>query len=106
MPRRLTDVFDIAADLVIGPSGHPFSLDRLQRYTSTVYGPVSDFNLNNKYAYLYFAGNGNGGFEEWTAATLAAPIPEAGALFPIVGLLVAIFSTQFLRRRQMSRISK
>jgi hypothetical protein len=76
------------------------------KYDAIVYGPVSDFNLNNKYAYLYFAGNGNGGFEERTAATLAAPISEAGALFPIVGLQVAIFSTQFLRRRQMSRISK
>ena len=76
------------------------------KYDAIVYIPVADFNLNDKYVYLYFAGQGNGGFEEWTAATLAAPIPEASALFPIVGLLAAIFSTHFLRRRQMARISK
>ena len=76
------------------------------KYDAIVYIPVSGFNLNDKYVYLYFAGQGNGGFEEWTAATLTAPIPEASALFPIVGLLAAIFSTHFLRRRQMARISK
>ena len=76
------------------------------KYDAIAYIPVSDFNLNDKYVYLYFAGQGNGGFEEWTAATLAAPIPEASALFPIVGLLAAIFSTHFLRRRQMARILK
>ena len=76
------------------------------KFDAIVYVPVSDFNLNDKFVYLYFAGQGNGGFEEWTAATLTAPIPEASALFPIVGLLVAIFSTHFLRRRQMARISK
>src|SRR5438309_1306756 len=76
------------------------------KYDAVVYVPVSLFNLSDKYVYLYFAGQGNGGFEEWTAATLTAPIPEASALFPIVGLLAAIFSTHFLRRRQMARISK
>jgi len=67
---------------------------------------VSDFNTANKYVYHYFAGNGNGGFEEWTAAVTAVPIPEAATLFPIVGLLAAVFSTQFVRRRQLVRISK
>jgi hypothetical protein len=40
------------------------------------------------------AGQGNGGFEEWTAATGVAPVPELGTFFPIIGLLVAVFSTQ------------
>jgi hypothetical protein len=76
------------------------------KYDAIVYVPVSDFNLLDKYVILYFAGNGNGGFEEWTAATGVAPIPEASTLFPIVGLLAAVFSTQFVRRRQLQQISK
>jgi hypothetical protein len=76
------------------------------KYDAIVYVPVSDFNLSDKYVILYFAGNGNGGFEEWTAATNVAPVPEASTLFPIVGLLAAVFSTQFVRRRQLQQISK
>ena len=76
------------------------------KYDAIVYVPVSDFNLADKYVYLYFAGQGNGGFEEWTAATGVAPIPEASTIFPIIGLLAAIFSTQFVRRRQLQRVSK
>ena len=70
------------------------------KYDAIVYVPVADFNLNDKYVYLYFAGAGNGGFEEWTAATGAAPVPELSTFFPVIGLLVAVFSTQALRRRQ------
>ena len=70
------------------------------KYDAIVYVPVADFNLNDKYVYLYFAGAGNGGFEEWTAATGAAPVPELSTFFPVIGLLVAVFSTQLLRRRQ------
>ena len=145
-----------------GHTGHQFSLDRLQLYTSNsgsltteafstnangvrvldlghlaytlnmndgtsgdyvittavgsghfdaiMYVPVANFNQNDRYVYFYF-GSGDhiatsGGFEEWNAATGAVPIPEAGALFPIVGLLAAIFSTQFLRRRQLARVNK
>lgn len=76
------------------------------KFDAIVYVPVSDFNLSNKYVILYFAGQGNGGFEEWTAATNVAPIPEASTLFPIVGLLAAVFSTQFVRRRQLQQLSK
>jgi hypothetical protein len=76
------------------------------KFDAIVYVPVSDFNLSDKYMILYFAGQGNGGFEEWTAATNVAPIPEAATLFPIVGLLAAVFSTQFVRRRQRQRLSK
>lgn len=145
-----------------GNTGHAFSLDRLQLYTSNngsltteafstngngvrvldlghlaytlnmndgtssdyvittatgsghfdaiMYVPVANFNQSDRYLYLYFASGdhiaSSGGFEEWTAATGAVPIPEAGALFPIVGLLAAIFSTQFLRRRQLARVNK
>ena len=76
------------------------------KYDAILYVPVSDFNLSDKYVYLYFAGQGNGGFEEWTAATGIAPVPEASAFFPIVGLLAAVFSTQFVRRRQLAQVSR
>lgn len=76
------------------------------KYDAIVYVPVSDFNLNDKYVILYFAGQGNGGFEEWTAATNVAPVPEASTIFPIIGLLAAVFSTQFVRRRQLAQVSK
>ena len=70
-----------------------------------VYVPFSSFNLSEKYVILYFAGQGNGGFEEWSAAT---SVPEAITIFLIVGLLAAVFSTQFVRRRQwqLQRVSK
>ena len=74
------------------------------KYDAILYVPVSDFNLNDKYVYLYFAGQGNGGFEEWTAAVSA--IPEASAFFPVIGLLAAVFSTQFVRRRQLQQVSR
>jgi hypothetical protein len=76
------------------------------KYDAIVYIPVSLFNLSDKYVYLYFAGQGNGGFEEWTAATGVNPVPEASTFFPIVGLLAAVFSTQFVRRRQLQQVSK
>ncbi len=76
------------------------------KYDAILYVPVSDFNLADKYVYLYFACLGNGGFEEWTAATGVAPIPEASAFFPVIGLLAAVFSTQFVRRRQLQQVSR
>jgi hypothetical protein len=76
------------------------------KYDAIAYIPVSLFNLSDKYVYLYFAGQGNGGFEEWTAATGVSPIPEASTFFPIIGLLAAVFSTQFVRRRQLQQVSK
>src|SRR5437588_2472377 len=76
------------------------------KYDAIVYIPVSLFNLSDKFVYLYFAGQGNGGFEEWNAATGVNPIPEASTFFPIIGLLAAVFSTQFVRRRQLQRVSK
>jgi hypothetical protein len=70
------------------------------KYDAIVFVPVSNFNSDDKYVYLYFGGNGNGGFEEWTAATGVAPVPELGTFFPIIGLMVAVLSTQILRKRQ------
>jgi len=72
------------------------------KYDAIVYVPVSDFDQANKYVYLYFAGQGNGGFEEWTAATGVAPIPEvtpASVIFGFVGLVVAVRSRRFLMER-------
>jgi len=72
------------------------------KYDAIVYVPVSDFNQANKYVYLYFAGIGNGGFEEWTAATGVAPIPEvtpASVIFGFLGLVVAVSSRRFLAER-------
>jgi hypothetical protein len=71
-----------------------------------VYVPVNDFNLNDEYLILYFAGQGNGGFEEWTAAVNTSPVPEVGTLFPIVGWFAAVFASRFLRRRQLQQVSK
>jgi hypothetical protein len=75
------------------------------KFDAVVFVPVSDFNATDKFVYLYFAGQGNGGFEEWTAATAVAPVPELGTFFPIIGLIVAVFSTQALRRRQALQLS-
>jgi hypothetical protein len=49
-------------------------------YDATMFVPVSDFNQSDTFVYLYMFGGDNvrasGGFEEWTAATRVAPIPE------------------------------
>jgi len=63
----------------------------------------------NDYIYMYQRwGNTDtteGGFEETSLIRGLAPVPEMSALFPIVGLLVAVGSTQILRRRRMARVS-
>ena len=72
--------------------------------------PVSAFagTASTDFVYMYCAfGNtspSEGGFEEW--ALVVNPIPEASAFFPIIGLLAAVFSTQFVRRRQLQQVSK
>src|SRR5881227_3688297 len=74
------------------------------------YIPVSAFagTASTDFVYMYVAFGGTdpsqGGFEEW--ALVVNPIPEASTLFPIVGLLAAVFSTQFIRRRQLQQLSK
>jgi hypothetical protein len=75
------------------------------------YIPVSAFagTALTDFVYMYVLfGNSdkesNGGFEEWTL--VVNPIPEASTFFPIIGLLAAVFSTQFVRRRQLAQVSK
>ena len=81
------------------------------KFDAVVYVPVSDFNSADKYLYLYFAGNGNGGFEEWTAATNVAPVPEvapSSVIFGFLGLIVAVSSRRALgqRVRALARIGR
>jgi hypothetical protein len=76
-----------------------------------VFIPVSAFAgaQANDYVYLYQRwGNSDdsqGGFEETRLIAGITPVPEMSALFPIVGLMVAVGSTHILRRRRMARAS-
>jgi hypothetical protein len=47
-----------------------------------------------------------GGFEETAMLSGFVPVPEFGTLFPIIGLMVAVFSTHALRRRQMLQLAR
>jgi hypothetical protein len=75
-----------------------------------IYIPVSMFagTNANDYVYLYQRwGNtdaSQGGFEETSLIRGLAPVPEMSALFPIVGLLVAVGSTSILRRRRAAQV--
>ena len=74
--------------------------------------PVSAFagTQPSDYIYMYQRwGNTDGsagGFEETSLIAGITPVPEMSALFPIVGLMVAVGSTHILRRRQMAKASK
>jgi hypothetical protein len=75
-----------------------------------IYIPTSAFagTAPTDFVYLYAAfgnaeGDATGGFEEF--ALVVTPIPELNALFPIVGLMVAVGSTHILRRRRMAKLS-
>lgn len=82
-----------------------------------IYMPVSDFSgtAPTDYVYLYALfgradmkpnpDGSQGGFEEFALVMNATPVPEMSALFPIVGLTVAVGSTHVLRRRKMARMS-
>jgi hypothetical protein len=77
-----------------------------------LYIPASAFAGTNANDFVYMYVNfGNadmttaGGFEEFTLVRNLAPVPEMSALFPIVGLLVAVGSTSILRRRRMSKVN-
>lgn len=50
-------------------------------------------------------GSTEGGFEEWALVQNLTPVPEVGALYPIVGLLAAVGFTHLLRRRQMAQLA-
>lgn len=72
-----------------------------------MYVPLSLVQTGELYLVLYSAfGNdipADGGFEEWVFIPGAVPIPEAGTLFPLVGLLAAVLSTHVLRRRKVAQ---
>jgi len=76
-----------------------------------LYIPASAFAGTNPNDFVYMYVNfGNadmttaGGFEEFTLVRNLAPVPEMSALFPIVGLLVAVGSTSILRRRRAAQV--
>lgn len=79
-----------------------------------IFIPVSLFagHSPDEYIYMYQRwGNSDdhgtqGGFEETWLANGVVPIPELSTFFPLIGLLVAVFSTHFLRRRQLARIAR
>lgn len=82
-----------------------------------IFIPVSDFagTAPTDYVYLYaLFGQADtkqnpdgtqGGFEEFALVQNITPVPEMSALFPIVGLMVAVGSTHVLRRRKMAKAS-
>ena len=74
------------------------------------YIPTSAFSgvSNSDFIYMYCRfgdqvsadGTSEGGFEEWALAP--APVPEVGALFPIIGVITAAGATSLLRRRRIA----
>ena len=82
-----------------------------------IFIPVSAFagTAPSDYIYVYaLFSEGNlksnpdgtqGGFEEFALVNNITPVPEMSALFPIVGLMVAVGSTHVLRRRRMAKAS-
>lgn len=75
-----------------------------------VFVPVSLFAgaQANDYVYMYQRwGNADaqteGGFEETRLIAGITPIPELSSFTPIIGLLVAVFATNALRRRRMAQ---
>jgi len=76
-----------------------------------IYIPTSAFAGTNANDFVYMYVNFGsadmttaGGFEEFTLVQNLAPVPEMSALFPIVGLLVAVGSTSILRRRRAAQV--
>jgi hypothetical protein len=77
-----------------------------------LYIPTSAFAGTNANDFVYMYVNFGsadmttaGGFEEFTLVRNLAPVPEMSALFPIVGLIVAVGSTSILRRRRMAKVN-
>ena len=75
-----------------------------------VYIPVSRFAgaQPNDYVYMYQRWGGadsmsEGGFEETRLIAGITPIPELSSFFPIIGLMVAVFATNVLRRRKLAQ---
>lgn len=76
-----------------------------------IYIPVSAFagTQANDYVYMYQRwGNtqsSQGGFEETSLIRGITPIPELSSFFPLVGILAAVGSSTFLRRRRAAKMS-
>ena len=76
-----------------------------------IYIPLSFFAGTKADDYVYVfqrwgnSDSSDAGFEETSLIRGLTPVPELSALFPIVGLLVAVGSTHVLRRRRMARVS-
>jgi hypothetical protein len=76
-----------------------------------IFIPVADFAgfKSSDYVYMYQRwGNtdaSQGGFEETAIRQGFVPVPEMGTLFPVIGLMTAVLSTQVLRRRKMKEIA-
>jgi hypothetical protein len=75
-----------------------------------VYIPVSLFAgaQPNDYVYMYQRwGNADamtqGGFEETRLIAGVTPVPELSSFFPIIGLMVAVGSTSYLRKRKLAQ---
>ena len=75
-----------------------------------VYIPVSLFAgaQGNDYVYMYQRWGSadamtEGGFEETRLIAGITPIPELSSFFPIIGLMVAVFATNALRRRKLAQ---
>jgi hypothetical protein len=72
------------------------------------YLPTSAFagTSSSDFVYLYshFGSThpSNDGFEEWSL--VVAPIPEFSTFFPVIGFMVAVFSTYELRRRKLKQM--
>jgi hypothetical protein len=74
------------------------------------YIPASAFSgvSNSDFIYMYSRfgdqvsadGTSEGGFEEWSL--VASPVPEVGALFPIISVIAAAGATSLLRRRRVA----
>ncbi|MEY2527373.1 MAG: hypothetical protein QOE73_2144 [Verrucomicrobiota bacterium] len=77
-----------------------------------IFIPVSLFAgvQPSDYIYMYQRwGNtqlSEGGFEETRIIQGVAPIPEMGTFFPLIGLMVAVFSTHALRRRRQLQLAR
>jgi len=69
-------------------------------YDAVVFIPMSDFNLSDTYVTLYFAGQGNGGFEEWTAAQGPQQVPEPSSLGLILLVGVGVGTRRWLKTRR------
>ena len=74
-----------------------------------IFIPLSNFagTGQNDYIYMYqMWGNADasaGGFEETRLIAGVTPIPEISSFFPIIGLMVAVFATNVLRRRKLAQ---